>query len=101
MQYIIRYIFLPIQDNLFGLRYTTNILLFIVYLNKNNSSKRVTSLIRVIGVHPDGGEIHLMDGKFGPYIKHKKNNVGIKNKDKLEEIDLNISLKLLNSKKKK
>ena len=68
---------------------------------KNSNNKRAASLIKTIGNHPEGGEIQLMDGRFGPYIKYKKNNISIKNKDKLEEIDLKTALELLDSKKKK
>ena len=42
-----------------------------------------------------------MNGRFGPYIKYKKNNISLKNKDKLDEIDLKTALELLDSKKKK
>jgi len=68
---------------------------------KNSNSKRAASVIKIIGDHPEGGEIQLMDGRFGPYIKYKKNNVSIKNKDNLEGINLKTALELLNSKKKK
>ena len=68
---------------------------------KKINSKGAASIIRVIGIHPEGGDIQLMNGRFGPYIKYKKNNVSIKNKDKLEEIDLKTALELLNNKKKK
>ncbi|MFL2812494.1 MAG: topoisomerase C-terminal repeat-containing protein [Paracoccaceae bacterium] len=39
---------------------------------KNSNSKRAASVIKIIGDHPEGGEIQLMDGRFGPYIKYKK-----------------------------
>ncbi|MFL2803243.1 MAG: type I DNA topoisomerase [Paracoccaceae bacterium] len=68
---------------------------------KKINSKGAASVIRVIGIHPEGGDIQLMNGRFGPYIKYKKNNVSIKNKDKLEEIDLKTALELINNKKKK
>ena len=68
---------------------------------KNSNSKRAASVLKIIGDHPEGGEIQLMDGRFGPYIKYKKNNVSIKNKDNLEGIDLKTALELLNNKKKK
>ena len=68
---------------------------------KNSNNKRAASLIKTIGAHPEGGEVQLMNGKFGPYIKYKKNNISVKNKDKLDEIDLKTALELLDSKKKK
>ena len=68
---------------------------------KNGNNKRAASLIKTIGDHPEGGEVQLMNGRFGPYIKYKKNNISVKNKDKLDEIDLKTALELLDSKKKK
>ena len=68
---------------------------------KNSNNKRAASLIKTIGDHPEGGEVQLMNGRFGPYIKYKKNNISVKNKDKLDEIDLKTALGLLDSKKKK
>ena len=68
---------------------------------KNSNNKRAASLIKTIGAHPEGGEVQLMNGRFGPYIKYKKNNISVKNKDKLDEIDLKTALELLDSKKKK
>ena len=68
---------------------------------KNSNNKRAASLIKTIGDHPEGGEVQLMNGRFGPYIKYKKNNISIKNKDKLDEVDLKTALELLDSKKKK
>ena len=68
---------------------------------KNSNNKRAASLIKTLGDHPEGGEVQLMNGRFGPYIKYKKNNISVKNKDKLDEIDLKTALELLDSKKKK
>ena len=67
----------------------------------NNNNNKGTSIIRIIGAHPDGGDIQLMNGKFGPYLKYKKINASIKNKDSLDEIDLKNALELLAKKKKK
>ncbi len=27
---------------------------------------------RVLGQHPDGGEVHVKAGRFGPYFEHNK-----------------------------
>ena len=48
-----------------------------------------------------GGEIQLMTGRYGPYLKHKKTNVGIKDKSNLDTIDIAKALELLKSKAKK
>ncbi|MFL2790568.1 MAG: type I DNA topoisomerase [Paracoccaceae bacterium] len=65
------------------------------------SKSRSSSVIRKIGDHPDGGEIQLMTGRYGPYLKHKKTNVGIKDKSNLDTIDIDKALELLKSKSKK
>ena len=70
-------------------------------IDKNSNSKKASSVLKIIGVHPEGGDIQLMNGRFGPYIKYKKSNISIKNKDNLEDINLDVALELLNNKKKK
>jgi len=68
---------------------------------KNSNSKKASSVLKIIGVHPEGGDIQLMNGRFGPYIKYKKSNISIKNKDNLEDINLDVALELINQKKNK
>ena len=68
---------------------------------KNSNSKKASSVLKIIGVHPEGGDIQLMNGRFGPYIKYKKSNISIKNKYNLEDINLDVALELINNKKKK
>ena len=68
---------------------------------KNSNSKKASSVLKIIGVHPEGGDIQLMNGRFGPYIKYKKSNISIKNKHNLEDINLDVALELINNKKKK
>ncbi len=68
---------------------------------KNSNSKKASSVLKIIGVHPEGGDIQLMNGRFGPYIKYKKSNISIKNKDNLEDINLDVALELIKNKKKK
>ena len=45
--------------------------------------------------------IQLMTGRYGPYLKYKKTNVGIKDKNDLDNIDLDKALELLKAKSKK
>ena len=68
---------------------------------KNSNSKKASSVLKIIGVHPEGGDIQLMNGRFGPYIKYKKSNISIKNKDNLEDINLDVAIELINNKIKK
>ena len=45
---------------------------------KKVSKSKGPSVMRIIGEHPDGGDVQLMTGRYGPYLKYKKTNVGIK-----------------------
>jgi DNA topoisomerase-1 len=68
---------------------------------KKSSKSKGPSVIRIIGKHPDGGDVQLMTGRYGPYLKYKKTNVGIKDKNDLDNIDLDKALELLKAKSKK
>jgi len=68
---------------------------------KKKPKGKGTSVVRIIGEHPDGGEIQLMTGRYGPYIKYKKTNVGIRDKNNLDSVDLDKALELLKAKSKK
>ena len=68
---------------------------------KKISKSKGPSIVRIIGEHPDGGDVQLMNGRFGPYLKYKKTNVGIKDKSDLDSINLDKALDLLKAKSKK
>ena len=68
---------------------------------KKVSKSKGPSVMRIIGEHPDGGDVQLMTGRYGPYLKYKKTNVGIKDKNDLDNIDLDKALELLKAKPKK
>jgi len=50
---------------------------------------------RVVGQHPDGGEITLLDGRFGPYVKWGKVNATIPKGANKDELSLEAALGLL------
>jgi DNA topoisomerase I len=53
--------------------------------------------LRVVGKHPDTGEdIEVLDGKYGPYVKHQKVNASLHKGQKPETITLLEALTLLN-----
>jgi DNA topoisomerase-1 len=33
--------------------------------------------MRELGDHPDGGAVNVFDGRYGPYVKHKRTNATI------------------------
>jgi DNA topoisomerase-1 len=68
----------------------------------NPGRGRGSKIIKELGSHPkDKKNITLMDGKYGPYIKHGKTNVGIPKDSSLDSITLESAIDLLNKSKKK
>ncbi len=62
--------------------------------------------LRVLGEHPDGGEVEVWKGRYGPYVKHKRTNASLKDGQSIEKVTLEEGLELLaerrtKSKKKK
>jgi DNA topoisomerase I len=53
---------------------------------------------RVLGKHPDGGEILLRNGKFGPYVSHGKINATLKNGASPDSITLEEAIHLIDAK---
>jgi DNA topoisomerase-1 len=52
--------------------------------------------LRVVGKHPESGEdIEVLDGKYGPYVKHLKINASLQKGQTPESITLDEALKLL------
>ena len=68
----------------------------------NPGRGRGSKIIKELGSHPkDKKNINLMDGKYGPYIKHGKTNVGVPKDSSLDTITLESAIDLLNKPKKK
>ena len=53
---------------------------------------------RLLGTHPDGGEVHLKKGRFGPYIEHNKLRAPVPRGTEMSEITLEQGLELLAAK---
>ena len=68
----------------------------------NPGRGRGSKILKELGNHPkDKKPIKLMDGKYGPYVKHGKLNVSIPKEKSVEDIDIDIAIDLLNKPKKK
>jgi len=65
-------------------------------------TSRSSKTIKELGEHPaDGTPVRVMNGRFGPFIRHGKLNASIpKNRDP-EEIELEEAMELLEAKKKR
>ena len=56
---------------------------------------RLLTLPRVVGEHPDGGDVVASNGKFGPYLKWKDETRSIDSEEKLLTVDLDEALAVL------
>ncbi|MAR57287.1 MAG: DNA topoisomerase I [Rickettsiales bacterium] len=54
--------------------------------------------LRVIGKHPDGTEIAVFDGRYGPYIKYKKLNVTVPKDQDVQALSLEEAQALIDKK---
>ena len=58
--------------------------------------------LRELGAHPETGDpVNVMDGRYGPYIKHQKTNATIPSGEDPEKITLEQALELIVAKEKK
>ena len=53
---------------------------------------------RVFGEHPDGGEVHLEAGRFGPYFEHNKLRAPMPKTLDMETVTLSEALEILAAK---
>ncbi len=55
--------------------------------------------LKVLGAHPETGvDIEVRDGRYGPYVKHKKTNVSLPDDVGPEEVTLEQATELINQK---
>ena len=55
-------------------------------------------MLKVLGDHPDGGPVQVLDGKYGPYVSYQKINVTLPKEMKPEEVTLPQALAWLTEK---
>ena len=53
---------------------------------------------RFLGEHPDGGEVHLKRGRFGPYFEHKKLRAPMPKTLQMDSVTLTEALEILAAK---
>jgi DNA topoisomerase-1 len=58
-------------------------------------AKRLLSLPRRVGEHPDGGEILAQNGRYGPYLTWGKETRSLENEDQIFTVSLDEALTLL------
>ena len=57
--------------------------------------RRGANTIATLGEHPDGGDVKILDGRFGPYVKYKKLNATLPKTADPEKVTLAEGLELL------
>ena len=56
--------------------------------------------LRTLGEHPESGEqVNIFDGRYGPYVKHKRTNASIPKNTAPETVTMDQALELLAKKK--
>jgi DNA topoisomerase-1 len=54
--------------------------------------------LKTLGDHPDGGEIQVMPGRYGPYVKWEKVNATLPKDVAPEDVTLELALELITAK---
>ncbi len=67
----------------------------VTVIAENVKGKAVEPL-RVVGKHPESGdEIAVFDGRYGPYVKHKKVNASLPNGTGVDDVTIEQAVELL------
>ena len=63
--------------------------------NPGGRGRTAAKALRVLGQHPDGGEIAVFEGRYGPYIKWEKINATLPKDITPEDVALDQALQLI------
>ncbi len=68
-----------------------------VALISESGKKSSAEPLRVIGAHPEGGDVAVFAGRYGPYVKHGKVNASLGKGQTPEKITLEEAIALINA----
>jgi DNA topoisomerase-1 len=64
-----------------------------------NKQRRGPAVLKELGVHPDDEQaINVMDGRYGPYVKHNKTNATLPKDLEPDSVTLEQAIELVNAK---
>ena len=68
----------------------------------NPRGRRAAKALKELGAHPSTGDpVNVMDGRYGPYVKHQKTNATLPNGTEPGTVTLEQALELIAAKEKK
>ena len=68
----------------------------------NPGRRQAAKALKELGNHPDSGDpVNVMDGRYGPYVKHQKTNATLPRGTDPEKITLEEALELVAAKEKR
>jgi len=80
--------------------YTVTLARALEILAQPKSARATAKILKELGNHPESGKpLQVLDGKYGPYVKHKTISVSIPKETPIESVTLQVVLALLDSKK--
>jgi DNA topoisomerase-1 len=63
--------------------------------SRGRGARTVAGPLKVLGAHPDGGEVQVMPGRYGPYVKWEKVNATLPKGLEPEAVTLEEALALI------
>lgn len=69
--------------------------------SKAATTKKKESALKDLGPHPDGGDVLVLDGRYGPYVNHKRTNATIPKGTNPEDVTMEMALQWIEEKRNK
>lgn len=70
-------------------------------LSEPKGGRRGATVLKELGDHPDGGAVQILDGRYGPYVKHEKTNATIPKGEDPDKLTMEQAVELIKEKKAK
>ncbi len=70
-------------------------------LAQPKGGRRGPSVIKELGDHPKGGKVQILDGRYGPYVKHEKTNATVPKDQDPNALTMEQAIALIDAKNAK